>query len=313
MMNFTIEEKLRTGHTASHTVPVPQSWNECDLRQALMLYNIIMSGEPNVNVTRIRILCFLGQISSNDLDLLEKEYKREAGNEEEGTEDYLDALSGWCNAVADPFFEVRDGKDGTFLYSISLTLTKCPYPHVIYEKNKVKHRLYAAADGLANVSLYELGTIFNLCESYLQNHDPATLHQLLGTVWREPKDATPENKKSGYNGDIRRPWIHEENMATRRAKHFEGVPDEIKQLMLFWLLSCRASIIREYPVIFDTETQSDPSDKNYGWGGVILQLANGPANVNQVAESRWGNVFLYLSMLEDDRKNRELEAARKIR
>lgn len=312
MRTLVLEEKLRSGQTVKHKAAIPTSWNECSLRQALALYTIIMSGEPNVNVKRIRILCFLGQISAADLENMKADQVHVHGPVD-GEDAYLEELEALCQQVADPFFDITEKADARH-YSIALNLTKCPYPFVTYEKKhgqRGDNRLYAAADGFGNMTIYELGTVFTMVENYLRSADADLLHRLLATVWREPKDPTPENRKSGYQGDQRRPLQYEESMVPRRAKHFAILPPQVKQLMLFWLISCRAAIIREYPVIFDSQKTPDPESKDYGWGGLILQLAQGPAHVDDIARSRWGNVFLYLAMKEDERKLLELQNARK--
>lgn len=309
-MTATVRETLtHTGAELTRDVTLPTCWNDCDLKQLFVLYAVCM-GRDNVNVKRIRIVTFLLGLSAADLTAMEQACTDDYG-EEDGEFVYLEQIEMLCRSVADPFFHIEEKPDGSRVYSIALTRTRCPYPHIEYaDKKHRKQRLYAASDGLRNADIYELAQVFTLCEAIMRGHNDALLHRLLATVWRMPKDRSPENLKSGYRGDIRRPLQYEEGMADRRAKHFEQVPDDIKQVMLFWLLSCRASIVADWPVIFTAEKKApQEGEKEYGWAGLLLQLANGP-NVDAISATRWETVFVYLAMLEDQRQMRELERAR---
>jgi hypothetical protein len=63
-----------------------------------------------------------------------------------------------------------------------------------------------------------------------------------------------------------------------------------------------------YPRVFKVpgETPQRERANDYSLGGVILSLAGGVANIDVVADQNFHNCFTYLSMLEDERLEREM-------
>jgi hypothetical protein len=260
---------------------------------------------PGILAKRLAIMTFLLGLSKKEMEAMQKDCIADFG-EEAGEVFFLQQVEDLCREISDPFFFIEDGENGARGFSLALTLTKCPYSKIEYSVNNGggKRYLYACADGFENVTIYELGTIFTLAERYLHDGDLDTLHTLLAVIYRHPKPDTLENKAAGYNGDIRRPLMHEESLVENRAKKWANVVDEVKQVILFWVLSCRDQIIRAYPVIFDPE-YSQPKmagEKDFGWGGLLLGIAKGPVHLEAVANQPYQNVFIWLSMLEDERK-----------
>lgn len=312
MITIQIQRLQITGNRQSIGVEIPSGWNECNIEQAIIVYGLIMSDEnPTPHEKRLAVMKYLTTLSWEELKIMQDDHQRENG-EENGDIFYFDELEELCKAIADPFFEITtDEETGAKTYAIALDLTKNKYPYLVYQhpNKKVKPlRLWACADEFENMTIYELGTVFTLFENYLRQPNEPLLHQLFATIYRSPKPEISENKQAGYQGDIRRPLMGEEVMVERRAKHFEPVPEQVKHLMLLWIASCRQKIIREYPVIFDSETHAD--GKNFGWGGMLLQIAGGPVHLEAVAKQHYGNVFVWLSMLEDERKKQILQSAR---
>jgi hypothetical protein len=302
-MTATIQHDIN-GYTATDTVQVPTTWNDCTLRQAAQVYNIITSTNNDVHVKRLMIAKLLVTITSTNIEQMKAESIAEWG-EEAGTAFFLDELNAICTQVADPFFEITetDDEQPRKEYAIRLGLTKCPYPWVEYKSHGQPRRLYAAADGFDNLTIYELGTVFTLFERWMETNNKNILFTLLATIYRPAKPETPENKASGYHGDIRRPLRGEENKIAQRNSHWEFVPVEIIQLIVFWVASCRDSIIKEYPIIFSQKKDDEtPEGKNYGWAGLILKLSGGVVNINEVADQPYSTVFLHLAMLEDARR-----------
>ena len=302
-MTATIQHNIN-GYTATDTVQVPQTWNDCTLRQAAQVYNIITSTNTDLHVKRLMIAKLLVTITDANISLMKADSIAEWG-EEAGTAFFLDELNAICTQVAGPFFEITETEDEPPRkeYAIRLGLTKCPYPYVEYKSHGQPRRLYAAADGFANMTIYELGTVFTLFERWMETNNKNLLFSLLATIYRPAKPETPENKAAGYHGDIRRPLRGEENKIAQRKGHWEFVPVEIIQLIVFWVASCRDSIIKEYPIIFSQKKDDEtPEGKNYGWAGLILKLSGGVVNINVVADQPYSTVFLHLAMLEDARR-----------
>lgn len=308
MQTVEIQKRQVTGRFQSFKTEIPQTWNECTREQAMMLYQIIMQQEGTPQEKRLEVMRELTTLSIRELELMRQDFQNEF--KDLGDTFYFDQINTLCEQIADPFFDIQvDDETGEKHYSIRLELTKNPYPYLIYSaQKKERRRLYACEDRFENMTIYELGTVFTLFEQFLRQPENISLvDRLLAVIYREPKSATPENRQSGYNGDIRRPLMGEEGMVARRAAHFAGVPEIIKQIMLFWVGSCRESIVKEFPNIFGAEVAQAASEKNFGWGGILLSIANGPAMLDEVAKQPWGNVFVWLSMLEDQRKQQEFQ------
>jgi hypothetical protein len=97
----------------------------------------------------------------------------------------------------------------------------------------------------------------------------------------------------------------------QRAPYIKMLPELTKQLLLFWFASCRQKIIGDYPNLFtppEDEPQGERVGNDYGWGGIIMALADNVTQIDQIAEKPFHNVFTYLSFLDDRRKTEEMRA-----
>lgn len=250
------------------------------------------AGKIKPSFVQLEAFKHLGRISEQDL----KDWQADAGEEAflDELADLLDKGLGW----------IFDG-DG-----VALTLTRCPYPQLKDKGEKLK--LFAPTDGMENITFQELGQVFTLYEKYLQDQDLDTFHQLLATIYRPPKPNTRENIRSGFAGDIRLAFLHHETTVKPRAKHLARLPIQVKQLLFLWIASCRQLYISSYDNVFK-KRDPGPVSKSYSYGGVILRLAGGVVNIDQVASQNAHDVLVYLSMLEDDRRKQEIERARNRR
>jgi hypothetical protein len=195
------------------------------------------------------------------------------------------------------------------LYQVKLGLTKCPYR--IIRQKEVGLEWHGPDDGLENLNIYELGQVFTLIENYLETRDTAQVDTLIATMWRPAKPGTQSNIDSDYEGDIRLPYNRHERTVERRAAYMRQLPELAKQLILFWVASCRQEIIAAYPNLFqkpEGEPEGERVGNDYGWGGIIMSLADNVTQIDQIAEKPWPNVFIYLSFLDDRRKTEEMRA-----
>jgi hypothetical protein len=187
-------------------------------------------------------------------------------------------------------------------YAISPTFTKCPYPTL----TDGTLTLYAPSDDLDNVQFGELATLFELYDAHTQSDDPSVVHEILATVYRPAKPETAENVAMAYEGDRRQPLLRYEATVAQRVPLFEAMPEQIKALLLFWIGSCLAQIVKHNKALFSQNTVT--YTKSYGWAGVMLKLSNGVVNLDAVAAQPFQNVLTHLNMLEDERIEQERQA-----
>lgn len=282
----------------------PQSWNELSLRDLLSSYHIIMqetgslfSATELIPAKRISLLQRLVGIDDEVFTQWRQDCIEEHG-EQDGHFVFLDEVS-QCLAVADALFDEEDGA-----YQIRLGLTRCPWPRL----RLGKQTLYAPADGLANITIYEMSMIFSVFERYLESRADDDLHELLAIIYRPGKPKTKKNKLSNYQGDRRLPLLHFEATIPDRAEHMARLDSLVKQVMLFWVASCRQAIIEQFPVLFSSPTAERPDP--FGWGGVLMVLAGGLENLDSVSQQSYSNALVYLSYLEDQRRRQEQSLAR---
>lgn len=219
----------------------------------------------------------------------------------------LDLLERFCAEYHDPFFEVTETPEGDKHYSLRLTLTKCPYPEVEFE-NAPKHFLlnqqnvYACADGWSNMTIYEMSYVWRGLELFYETGEETHLHQVLAVIYRPSRRETEEELISDWRGDRRRGLYGEESSIRLRVPYWAKVHPMILQLLALWLVSCRAQIVDQFPVIFASDqVKPDPDAPDFGWAGLMLAVADGPANLEAIANHKWSTIFLHLAKLEHDR------------
>ena len=97
-----------------------------------------------------------------------------------------------------------------------------------------------------------------------------------------------------------------EAKVAERAELVKMVDPLVKRVILFWFASCREDIANQYPKVFKRSGGSGKSSE-YGWAGVLLRVAGGPAGLDTVADQHHSNALIWLSM-ERDRIEAEEEA-----
>ena len=291
-------------------IALPQSWNELSLAQQLSCYAIIMSGtgwllEAQELLPAKRILLVQHLLGLEEAFMQEWRTDCLATYEEDGELVFFAELDELLEASDFLFDIIEPEEEGApKQYQIKLGLTQCPWPQLVREKKGGKKKFYLApADGLENISFYELCTSFTHFENFLETKEESHIDELLATLYRPHKPKTRENKRMGYQGDRRLPLLHHEAMVNKRKKHMASLPQSTKQLLTFWFASCRQQIIESYDSLF-----SAPSGKEahtFGWGGVLMALAGSLQEVDAIAVQSADNALTYLQFLEVQRKELE--------
>lgn len=296
------------------TTVVPESWNDLTLKQQLIIYAVLMTDsknlfEPQELLPAKRIL-IVQNLLSLDVEFMKQwaeDCRPDDGNEEDGQLIFLSELNEVLRAT-DFLFELvkKEKETEPDRYQVKPGLTKCPYTWFSFKRaNGSKRFWYSPDDGLENITIYEMGVTFTLFEKFMKTKDETIADKLLATIYRPQKPDTKENRQSAYDGDKRLPYLHHEGMVKKRIKRIQLIPKPCKQLLIFWFASCRHKIISSYPNIFDGP-QGEQGGNQYGWGGVLLSLADGLVNLDAISRQKYSNALTYLSYLEDQRKLRML-------
>ena len=260
-----------------------EQWNELTPLQAMECYLVLFSDVATDIEQKLLLLmqCVTG-ITDAELKAVESLCLEAYGD---GGHAVFAAVLADLLPVTDFLFLEKDDKK-----EINPALTRCPYPTI--------GNFHACAAELDNVTFIEFTRILELHNQHTQSQDDAVVHELLATVYRPAKPETLDNQRSGYNGDIREPYFQREHQVKERMAFWATVDTEIKHLLMFWLGSCIFEITERHDMIF--KRRSDKVNK-WGWGGVMLTLADGVVNVDKVAEQHFETVLVHLSMLEEQR------------
>lgn len=292
---------------------VAQEWNDLTLDQLLALYALISDAffrgasvaisAENRTIMLIRLL----SISKSDIEAWEQARIVEFG-QEDGSLVFLSELDELLHVVTDPLFLFSPNTE--FTIEPRLTLTRCPYPEL---SGSDRPTLYAPADGFQNMTIYELGTVFTLYDTFIKDQTSQNILELLATIFRPGKPATDANIISGFEGDIRLPLRRHESTIPQRIEIIAELPHLVRGLLMFWVAGCRAAIIEQFPNLFKPATQPEESvatsaGNDYGWAGLLMSLADGLVHLDAIADQPWQNAFIYLSKIEDERKLAEFRA-----
>ena len=302
-----------------HHFTTPDSWNDCDLRTALLIHHTLMQpvprdlrGEALMHHRRIAVFLALTGIPAELFSSAPFSgatvAERSRSEEEDDNLLYEAILHEAVITVTAPFFEVATNEDTSEeTTSIRYELTRNPYPALMYKERGKTMKLYGPADGVDNLTLYELGAAFTAWEVWTEKPTDENAATILATLYRPPKPVTPEGRISNYGGDRRLPLHDHETTVPARARHMAQLPLAVRGLLLFWFASCRMQIIRDNPVLFKSDKPSSGS-ASFGWGGLMLSLADGLVNLEPISKQSWANAFTYMAFLETRRQEAEREA-----
>jgi hypothetical protein len=280
---------------------VPQIWNELTRRQVIIVHYYLVH-DVSALFAEQEILPYKRMIIMKELLGIDDTFLRNweqqciADDQDHGKTVFLAGLDELLQ-LTDFLFKITE-EDGVKYYSVNPALTKCPWPVLRYKPKKGNKIAYhAPAEGMSNLSLQELGMVFTLYEDYLQTKDEEVLHELLAIIYRPAKPKTRENLAVDYQGDIRMPLIGAEHLVKKRQEYFRLLTKPVKQLLIFWIASCRQAYVERFPMVFNGK--GEPS--NFGFGGLIMSLAGELTKIDQVAATPAQDAMVYLSFLEEQR------------
>lgn len=313
---------------------LPESWNDLPVEKQLAAYQILFSDSPIdtppeevIPLKKVLLFMLLTDLPEEFVNDWQSDCIQSAESEEEGELIFLAELDE-CLRSTNLFFRNTQNPKLKTQNSLEVNygLTKCPWPELggipSGFKASIKKTTWLApafdeesGDGLSNISLYELANTFTLFERMVTEENPhqkeMLIHRLLATIYRPAKPATEENIEQGYNGDQRQPLIGYETMIKTRQPLWQHIPKQARQLLVFWFASCRRHIIEQYPLVFKPPKGEQSQGNDFGWGGVLLELAGGLPHLQEVYAQPYQNGLIYLSRLEDQRMRQEMEAKKR--
>jgi hypothetical protein len=210
--------------------------------------------------------------------------------------------------VVGGLFDVKEADGEATTYAPQLSLIKNPYPMLSHRKKSRIVHYFAPSDRLGNLTIYELGYTFTMFENYIQSGDTDWAHELIAVLYRPSRPKTRKETASAWAGDRRQPLRGYESKVDDRKAMIATLPALVQQIVVFWFASCRQHIIQKYPKVFRQGKEGE--DVGYGWSGVLMSLAGGVANLDQVSDQHHSNALIWLSMKEDEARDREQQIAR---
>jgi hypothetical protein len=314
--------KINIGNL-NREIVAPESWNDLELRTLMLFYNTLFTANEGANglmsFTTVKLISMAQHLLGMDTGMLAQwEADCLAQSSEHGDVVFLHELRAVVHACVGGLFDIEHNDEtGHTAYAPKLNLTRNPWPHFTHtQKTQLKGVqpkttwLYAPADGLENVTIYELAFTFTLFEQYLQSKDDAVANRLIAALYRPSRSETREERDAAWFGDRRMPLRKYESTLDSRAEQVATMPTLTRRVLLFWFASCRQQIINRYPKVF-SRADGGESGTNYGWGGVLLAMAGGPAGLDAIADQHHGNGLTWLSMKEDERRETEKAMKRK--
>lgn len=303
------------------TRTVPDSWNDCPLEIAMVLLEILQLDGPNITQKRISALQALLQIRMEEWVEWEMLYVRAHGLADgrlmfaADIEALLEHIP-WLLDKA-PTGEQDEFGQPRYQYSLSASLTKCPFPAITvaatpsfpHSKGKTVV-LHAPADELSNISGEELAHAFTAYERYAADPSERNCNLLLAMLWRKSKVETEDQLENNWYGDRRQPF-NPHNVEVRANQIQASVHKMAKNLMLFWFLSCRMKMIKDWPVIFKAadEVRRDPNAPDFSWWGVYMSLLDDPLRVDEFAKKPYTDLFTTIAWYDAKAKEEEMRRA----
>ncbi|MEM6772304.1 MAG: hypothetical protein AAF597_17140, partial [Bacteroidota bacterium] len=152
--------------------------------------------------------------------------------------------------------------------------------------------LYGPRDGLKNVTIYELASIFTLMANYHESKEDADLRMLLATIYR------PKKRLVGTTSDVRVGLYKNDDQkrVEKRARLWRKAPELVKSLLHFWLQCCRQVIVTspELAVLFEKSGRG--KEDPHGWAGTLLHLANeSVVHLDAAATTPWPQALRQLA------------------
>lgn len=320
-MKITIKLPSRTINA-----DLPDTWNDTIVQDetgtrnpalAITLLQIIQLDGPSLMEKRIAILKHLLQLTEKDIQDWQLSLAADHGQDwqlvffEQIRE--LLAATDFLLEKASPPDEIPETNNEHRTYHLNPSLTTCPVPVLHVPAAPQMHRrkkrpaattLHAPADGLANITGWELAMLFDLYERYAATRDARLIDELIATMYRKSKVPTPEQLEQNWHGDRRQPY--NEHTVKLRQHQVGHLPPQIKNIIFFWFLSCRMSIISQFENVFKKKDERKRSGNDYGWWAVFRNLAGNLKDTEVLARMNYLDLLTELSFLEDERMKEEM-------
>lgn len=307
----------------SRTLQMPTSWNDLieedpegnrNPKQAMTLLSILQ-GPGSLTDKRISIIVHLLALTPAEINEWQLDRAVEYGKEWQSV--FFEEIDALLSATGF-LLELQPGEDGNNgtqserRFQLKPVLTKCPFPALRGMPSQFKgssktYDLYAPADNLENITAYELALLFDLYEQYTQTKDAALVDRLIATLYRKNKVETEEQLEENWYGDRRQPF-NEHSVGIRQAQ-IAKLPGMVKNIIFFWFLSCRMSIVERYPGIFREADGQERSGPDYGWWGVFRQVGGSVLDAERIAHLNHAELLTELSFLDAQRLKAEMDRA----
>jgi len=306
--------------TTTITRTIPDAWNDCTAEQAMTLLQLLQMDGPNLMAKRLSALAYLLQLTDAEYREWQLAYAAEHGKDWEPIffseiQALLDSIP-WLLERTNP--DAPEGETPT--YQLNSTLTKCPFPAITVpalpsfqrrsqtRKHSTTQTLYCAADELANITGEELAHLFDAYEQYAAEPTAANCDRLLAILYRKSKLETPEQVEANWYGDRRQPF-HEHNVEVRANQIAAAVPPMAKNVMLFWFLSCRMKIIKDWDVVFKAADAVKRDGPDFKWWGVYMAILEDPTKIDDFAKKPYTDLFTTIAWYDAKAKEEELRRA----
>ena len=270
------------------SVNVPDNWNDIPSRKLSKIIRIFYSDGNDLKTKKIEMLSILLNLPL----LFFESWEKDAG------EYFTAELSDLLQCTEFLFEEVKDK-----YFAPSLQLTKTPW-----NKLNIADDVYHGPNSsLSNISFYEWCKADSYFINYHETKKKRYLNKLIATLYRPSKPNTEENKATNFNGDVRLPLQGYESTLNKRAWMISQLPLVNRLTILHFFSSCRKEITDTFENIFpkpkDDEVPEKRGGNDYGWAGVILELAGTKFGDDAAVSSKpLFTILVHLSMQEDKRK-----------
>jgi len=323
---ITIKIGSRTRH-----VKVPRSWDDLDDRTALLFYGTLFhgmgDGMTQGTFTTVKLIGMTQHLLGLDMDVMaawERSLTPSPSPVERGDagdQVFLEELKQVLKVALAGLFEItQDEKTGATGYAVKYNRTRNVWPALTRTpkgngKTKKTTWYYCAADGLANITIYELAHTFSLYEAFAHTGDEALADKLIGTLYRPSRPETVQERESAWHGDRRQPLRGYEGKVEERAKMAKTLPALTRRFLVFWFAGCREAIVKQYPRVFRREGDGDRGAGGSNWGKLLLSLAEtgtfGP--LGETSDQHYSNALTYMTMKDEEaeRMRREMEKTKK--
>lgn len=314
---MTNEITIKTGKQ-SRNIKVPESWNDLDTRTLLLFYETLFTSPGDeftasafTSVKLLGMLQHLLKVDGTFMAIWEAE--RIKMDPENGELFFLEEVRETMHYALAGLFEIEQKEEGGTTYAAKMNRTANPWPVLTapIAKKRDHHRHYfGPADRLDNITIYEMGMAFSYFEAYLKTSKEEHAHTLIALLYRPSRPESTKERESAWGGDRRQPLRGYEAKIEERVKLVKTLPPLVQRVIVFWFASCRQAIVDAYPKVFKKDGDGGRGGANYGWGGVLLTVAeSGPmGSLGEVSDQHYSNVLTYLSMKADEAKEAERRA-----